>query len=345
MTKILKVKKKELQPSRKEYNLVPNQTNAKEIGEVSETRRSADVNSKAATLVASKEIEREKRSEFDASRKEYAEYKDENGVVVPPAKLEEYQELVAHYYRTYAILTDLQQADLASKLPKKLNNLEVKVGPKAIFPPILDIGRKKVSRARIVSKMNRLKYISTDEARGLKLSEEDAEVVFQSYKTQAQAKKDLVKTLVSLSYNDYEICEYLDIKGTELARLKKEIFFEEIMSTRQMTNEERFAQYKMQQMEIVKDIDVLVEQFKETKQLQALIGALKLKSEITDSIIAKGMEFGVIEKQPEKKAVLVGTLDITTASISELEKEIEKTSQEISKLMNSKTFLTTAKKV
>ncbi len=106
-----------------------------------------------------------------------------------------------------------------------------------------------------------------------------------------------------------------------------------------MDNEELFVQYKLQQMEVVKDLDVIVEQFKGTKQLTALAAALKAKSDIYNEIINKGYEFGVIEKTPEKSAVLVGSIDITSASLEELKSAASKNNEELRKITQSENFL------
>lgn len=301
-----------------------------DVGNVVNTRRKSEL------IYNKAELERVKaaRDNMDKKKsKDRVQYTDENGRVIDYDELKKLQEIVGEAYRKNIILTDEQRADLVSKLPKKLNKYEVQVGSKAVFPAVLDIQRKRVSNARVVQKMNRLKYIESDSSRGLKLSEDDAEEMFSRYNRQGDAKKDLVKCLLALSYNDFEICDYMDIKGHELSKLKKEIFYEEIVSSKSLTNEERFAQYKMQQMEIVKDCDVLIERFKDTTQVSALVSMLKTKADILDKIVQKGQEFGVIDKNPDKQQMLVGTIDLTDATIEQLESELLKTNANINNVM------------
>lgn len=337
MAKVMKVRKKDLPKKRLKLKLDDRRHTEEFSNKVIDARRTAEINSKVATL---KGVEALKPRRYTKVK---SKWRDENEKEITAEQMERYQNEIANFYRTYVVLTDEQIELLADKLPKKINNAPVQVGPKAVFPGVLDGGRQKLSKERIVSKMNRLKYLTSDDSRGLKLLPEDAAAMFDKYKLQAQAKKDIVKTLIALSYNDFEICDFLEIKGHELARLKKEVFFEEIMTSRQMTNEERFVQYKLQQMEVVKDLDVLIERFKETKQLQAVVSALKLKADIQDGIIAKGMEFGVIEKMPDKQAIIVGEIDITTASLADLEEELHRTNKDIQKLVGSTSFLTNIK--
>jgi hypothetical protein len=308
----------------------------KEMDRLLSQRRVAEVTAREADLVSAKQIPDKRTEKFNLSDKEY---RDENGVIIDAEKILHYQDVVDHYYKTYVVLSDELRMELRKKLPKKINNIGVEIGSKAAFPPILDQKRKNVSRGRVLEKMNRLKYIESDERRGLHLDPEQAQEVFDRYKNQAQAKKELVRTLISLSYSDFEICDYMEIKGHELARIKKEIFYEEIHGIRNMSSEEMFAQYKMQQMEVIKDIDVLVERFKGTKQLQALSSMIKTKADIFDKIIEKGQEFGVISKTAEKTAILVGNLNLAESNADQIEAELKKVNDEINKILKTPSFL------
>ncbi len=311
---------------------------SKEISGVVEARRDSEVKSKTAEVTLTSELAKTNRGTVSA------EYEDENGNPISKKQLKLLQEIVSSFYENFVVLTADQIKDLQAKLPKIINNNEVKVGSKAVYPPVLDTERKKVSRGRIIEKAHRLRYIESETTRGLKMPEDIEDLIKDGKKTKKyhdskRAKMDLIRTLVSLNYNDYEMCEYLYIDTKELSKLKKQVYFEELAVHRQMTNEELFVQYKLQQMEVVKDLDVIVERFKGSKQLTALAAALKTKSEIYNEIINKGYEFGVIEKTPDKSALLVGNLDITNASLKDLKKEMAKNNDEMKKIVESDNFL------
>ncbi len=307
--------------------------------EVVEARRTSELKSKTASVTLNEELakaSRESPSDTD--------HFDENEKPISKQNMKLLQDTVASFYENFVVLTPDQIKDLQVKLPKKMNNSVVKVGSKAVYPPVLDTERKKVSRGRVIEKAHRLRYIESESGRGLKMPEDIEGMLTESkkskkYEESRRARKDLVRTLISLNYNDHEMCEYLYIDVKELSRLKKEVYFEELSVHRQMTNEELFVQYKLQQMEVVKDLDVIVERFKGSKQLTALAGALKAKSEIYNDIINKGYEFGVIDKTPDKAALLVGNLDITSASLSDLRSEMVKNNDEMQKIVNSDNFL------
>ncbi len=303
-----------------------------------EARRESEVKFKTAEATLNSELAKANRETVST------EYVDENGKSISKKQLKLLQDTVASFYENFVVLTPDQIKDLQVKLPKKMNNSVVKVGSKAVYPPVLDTERKKVSRGRVIEKAHRLRYIESESGRGLKMPEDIEGMLTESkkskkYEESRRARKDLVRTLISLNYNDHEMCEYLYIDVKELSRLKKEVYFEELSVHRQMTNEELFVQYKLQQMEVVKDLDVIVERFKGSKQLTALAGALKAKSEIYNDIINKGYEFGVIDKTPDKAALLVGNLDITSASLSDLRSEMVKNNDEMQKIVNSDNFL------
>lgn len=304
---------------------------------VVDARRDSEIKAKTATATVKSELAKAGRETMSTI------YYDENQQEITPEQIGIYQDIVASFYQNFVCLTDEQILDLKIKLPREINGVKVKIGHKAVFPPVLDTERKKISRGRVIQKANRLRYIENDHNRGLKMPEDLDDLLSgktKKYEESYRARKDLVRTLMALNYNDYEMCDYLNIDVKVLSKLKKEVFFEELAVHKQMTNEELFIQYKLQQMEIVKDFDVIVERFKNSKQLTALAAALKAKAEIYNDIISKGYDFGVIEKTPEKTALLVGNLDINAASITELKSAMAKNASEMEKLVGSGTFLT-----
>lgn len=305
---------------------------------VVDARHESVVNTKTAEVESTTALARSNREVMTTK------YYDENDKQITPEQMHLLQDTVSSFYENFVVLTDSQIKDLQSKLPKEINNSKVQVGHKAVFPPVLDTERKKVSRGRIVQKAYRLKYIESDDQRGLKMPDDIEAMLSEKKKSKRylevrQAKKDLVRTLIALNYNDYEMIEYLEIPAKELAKLKKEIFFEELTIHRQMNNEELFIQYKLQQMEVIKDLDVIIERFKGSKQLTALAAAMRTKSDIYNEIINKGYEFGVIEKAPDKSAVIIGNIDVGNAKLDVLKAQLAKTNKEIEKVIKSKNFL------
>lgn len=317
----------------------PTEEYKEELTSTVEARRESEVKYKTAEATLNSELAKADRETVVST-----EYVDENGKSITKNQLQLLQDTVSSFYENFVVLTPDQIKDLQIKLPKKINNNDVKVGSKAVYPPILDTERKKVSRGRVIEKAHRLRYIESDSGRGLKMPDDIEGMLTGSkkskkYEESRRARKDLVRTLISLNYNDFEMCEYLYVDAKELSKLKKEVYFEELSVHRQMTNEELFVQYKLQQMEVVKDLDVIVERFKGSKQLTALAAALKAKSDIYNEIINKGYEFGVIDKTPDKSALLVGNLDITSASLSDLRAEMVKNNDEMQKIVQSDNFL------
>jgi len=272
-----------------------------------------------------------------SSKDKIKKYRDENKKYISDKQMKEYQDTVARFYSRYVVLNDEQKEELAMLLPSTLytakGQLNVRVGTHAIFPHVLDSKRKKIKKAKASNEARKLRYIESDERRGLHVSDEETEKVFNKSISPKQAKMNMIRTLISISYADHEICEHLGIRGHELAKLKKEIFYEEITSQRDMTGEELFAQYKLQQLEIVKDIDVLVERFKDSQQLTAMASILKTKADIYDKIIEKGQEFGVIKKTPDK--IMMGALVFSDMSTKELKDVSNKMNDDIKKLMNN----------
>jgi len=130
--------------------------------------------------------------------------------------------------------------------------------------------------------------------RGLKVAEKDKDKAKRNLHT---ARKLCIKKMIAYCYTDAEICLELEINGSQLHQYKRVLFRDEIEAMKKSTPEEQFVQYRHIQMEIVKDIDVLIEKYKETNHANALNNALKTKSDILRDIAVKAQDMGFMEKK------------------------------------------------
>jgi hypothetical protein len=74
------------------------------------------------------------------------------------------------------------------------------------------------------------------------------------------------------------------------------------------------------QMKNLKDLDGMIESFKTTKQYNAMVGAVRARSEILDKLIEKGQEFGLVHKMPDRKEIVAGILvaDLTNKELKQM---------------------------
>jgi len=100
----------------------------------------------------------------------------------------------------------------------------------------------------------------------------------------------------------------------------------------QTSSKERFASYVIKQEQNIKDLNDLITNLNSKTQYNALVGAIRLRSDILDRIISTGQTLGVIDKEPEKK-VFVGGVAISDIGDKELKKGIIKAVSGLNKLM------------
>lgn len=159
--------------------------------------------------------------------------------------------------------------------------------------------------------------------RGLKVGKDETHRAKTSLH---RARRIVIKKMIAYSYTDTEICMELEISGIQLHQYKRALYKEEIEALDKSTGEEQFVQYRHLQMEVVKDIDLLVENFKNSNNVNALSNALKTKSDIIRDIATKAQEMGLMTRKPNELK-LVNDVDLTKLSTVELmelnEKQLE----------------------
>lgn len=105
---------------------------------------------------------------------------------------------------------------------------------------------------------------------------------------------------------DEEVMTLLGISTVaKYNELKRELYRQESAELTNKTVEDVFLEYKWAQEKCMKDLDDAMRDIPEN-QPNALIGAIKAKSDIIDKILKTGQDIGVINKEPEKKVVIQG---------------------------------------
>jgi hypothetical protein len=75
---------------------------------------------------------------------------------------------------------------------------------------------------------------------------------------------------------------------------------------RNLPPEHVYVQYVLDQAQNIRTLTHQLERFEATKQYNAMVGAIRLRADLYDRILAKGQECGVIDKQPERHEVIAG---------------------------------------
>lgn len=133
--------------------------------------------------------------------------------------------------------------------------------------------------------------------RGMKFSKEEiAESIGRIYGLSCEGK------------TDDEIMDEMGLPAEDYRELKAAMFDAKADEFRAQPTEHRYVQYVIDQSQNVRDLTVMIESFKTTKQYNALVGAVRCRSEIYKGLIEMGQSFGILRKEPDRKMVIGGIL-------------------------------------
>lgn len=104
---------------------------------------------------------------------------------------------------------------------------------------------------------------------------------------------------------DEVIQELLGVTTARYNELKRELYRQERAELQNKTAEDIFMEYVFAQKGCIKDLEDAMKGIPEN-QPNALIGAIRAKSEIHDKILKTGQAIGVIAKEPERKVIIQG---------------------------------------
>src|SRR4029079_10883888 len=101
-------------------------------------------------------------------------------------------------------------------------------------------------------------------------------------------------------YSDAEILKSLRITPEQLAQLEETLYSEHSFEVASESPDRTFARYRIDQRRNIKALDGLIEELDSNTQYNALVGAIRLRSDITDKIIKMGQELGVTKRAPSE---------------------------------------------
>ncbi len=140
----------------------------------------------------------------------------------------------------------------------------------------------------------------------MKLSKEEiAETIGQIYNLSCQGETDA------------DIMDTMGLPAEDYRELKAAMFDAKADEFRAQPTEHRYVQYVIDQAQNVKDLTTMIESFKTTKQYNAMVGAVRCRSEIYKGLIEMGQSFGILRKEPDRKLIINGILvaDLTNRQL------------------------------
>lgn len=101
-----------------------------------------------------------------------------------------------------------------------------------------------------------------------------------------------------------------------------------------MSREERYAEYLIAQQANVRDLGELISNLNTNSQYNALVGALRLRSDIAERVITTGQLLGVVEKDPERKEIVVAGVSLSDMADKDLKRGVVKAFAGLQAMMN-----------
>jgi hypothetical protein len=131
-----------------------------------------------------------------------------------------------------------------------------------------------------------------------------------------------MKELIGRNKNDDEIMEELDLSLNELRYYRQLVFKVDAEELRETSTEESYLAYCIKQRENLRELDKAIKNFQGSRQYNALVGAIKAKSDILNDMVDKGQALGFLDKVPDRLQVLAG-IQMKDMSSNEMRDKLE----------------------
>ena len=151
---------------------------------------------------------------------------------------------------------------------------------------------------------------------------------------EARFQVDTIRRMLSEGKTDVQISEELSLSTKKYNDLKRLMYSWEIEDLHKKTPEEHYIDFRIKQDQTLRNLDKMAQSFEETKNYNALIGAIRLKTEVMTAIWKTGREIGIIKGSPDwdrqvagELVSQLGTKEIRTKVVEEVRKLYDKISK------------------
>lgn len=148
-----------------------------------------------------------------------------------------------------------------------------------------------------------------------------------------RAKLAHLKTQLAMGKSELEIAKELGVTIKTYQDLRKELLRQETTAMYEQTSEEVYLDYKWKQLQCVDAIDKAIAVYQSGNNFNALVGAIRVKSDILDKLIKVGQDMGMLARVPESKMLIQGVV-VAEMDNSELRKMITKEMTSLSSVMS-----------
>lgn len=138
------------------------------------------------------------------------------------------------------------------------------------------------------------------------------------YLAQGMTEDEVIKEMQLRSIKDYN-------------DIKKRMYDIETHRHADRTNNQLFIDYMINQKACLEDLDAAIRTYRDTNQANAMVGAIRAKSDIVDKIVKRGEELGVLRKENNGVKIIAG-LDITGLTNLDIKLRIKAELQQLDQL-------------
>ena len=121
--------------------------------------------------------------------------------------------------------------------------------------------------------------------------------------------------------SEADIMDLLGLDAETFQQARKFMLESRAEQIRGKSREHVYVEYVIEQTGNIRKIDKMMSGLTDQKQYNALVGALRLRSDILDKIITKGQDFGLLHRDPKRSEIVAGVL-VAEMSDRDLKKAI-----------------------
>lgn len=108
--------------------------------------------------------------------------------------------------------------------------------------------------------------------------------------------------------SEAEIMDLLGLDAETFREARKFMLESRASQIRGKSREHVYIEYVIEQTGNIRKVDKMLKGLDVQKQYNAMVGALRLRSDILDKIITKGQDFGILHRDPQRKEIVAGVL-------------------------------------
>jgi uncharacterized protein YjgD (DUF1641 family) len=127
---------------------------------------------------------------------------------------------------------------------------------------------------------------------------------------------------------DSEIAKLMGIDDEVYRAVKFSMLEWKSQELKNKPSEHIYVEYMIAQTQNIENLNDMIKSFKSSKQHNAMVSAIRARSELTDKILAKGQEFGIIARVTDHN--IIGGLLIKEMSRNDLKSAITKAISKLS---------------